>query len=127
MNNIKQTIRRILREEYTDIGERTKMERYISKQVETDLPETIKNDNYYGVVVDIYDTDYGKVCRISVLFKKPFTENEADEVHNKRREIQKTIRDLVQDFFKGGISMGVSTLDSYNDTSWYYESKKTKK
>ena len=74
-----------------------------------------------------YDTDYGKVCRISVLFKRPFTENEADEVHNKRREIQKTIRDLVQDFFKGGISMGVSTLDSYNDTSWYYESKKTKK
>jgi hypothetical protein len=127
MNNIQQTIKRILREEYTDIGERTKMERYISKQVETDLPETIKNDNYYGVVVDIYDTDYGKVCRISVLFKKPFTENEADEVHNKRREIQKTIRDLVQDFFKGGISMGVSTLDSYNDTSWYYESKKTKK
>jgi|LakMenE01Jun11ns_1017448.scaffolds.fasta_scaffold9834233_3 hypothetical protein len=127
MNNIQQTIKRILREEYTDIGERTKMERYISKQVETDLPETIKNDNYYGVVVDIYDTDYGKVCRISVLFKRPFTENEADEVHNKRREIQKTIRDLVQDFFKGGISMGVSTLDSYNDTSWYYESKKTKK
>ena len=127
MNNIQQTIRRILREEYTDIGERTKMERYISKQVETDLPETIKNDNYYGIVVDIYDTDYGKVCRISVLFKRPFTENEADEVHNKRREIQKTIRDLVQDFFKGGISMGVSTLDSYNDTSWYYESKKTKK
>lgn len=127
MNNLEQTIRRILREEYTDIGERTKMERYISKQVETDLPETIKNDNYYGVVVDIYDTDYGKVCRISVLFKRPFTENEADEVHNKRREIQKTIRDLVQDFFKGGISMGVSTLDSYNDTSWYYESKKTKK
>jgi hypothetical protein len=127
MNNIQQTIKRILREKYTDIGERTKMERYISKQVETDLPETIKNDNYYGVVVDIYDTDYGKVCRISVLFKRPFTENEADEVHNKRREIQKTIRDLVQDFFKGGISMGVSTLDSYNDTSWYYESKKTKK
>ena len=127
MNNIQQTIRRILREEYTDIGERTKMERYISKQVETDLPETIKNDNYYGIVVDIYDTDYGKVCRISVLFKRPFTENEANEVHNKRREIQKTIRDLVQDFFKGGISMGVSTLDSYNDTSWYYESKKTKK
>ena len=127
MNNIQQTIKRILREEYTDIGERTKMERYISKQVETDLPETIKNDNYYGVVVDIYDTDYGKVCRISVLFKRPFTENEADEVHNKIREKKKTIRDLVQDFFKGGISMGVSTLDSYNDTSWYYESKKTKK
>ena len=127
MNNIEQTIRRILREEYTDIGERTKMERYISKQVETDLPETIKNDNYYGVVVDIYDTDYGKVCKISVLFKRPFTRNEADEVHDKRIEIQKTIRDLVQDFFKGGISMGVSTLDSYKDTSWYYESKKTNK
>ena len=127
MNNLEQTIRRILRGEYADIGERTKMERYISKQVETDLPETIKNDNYYGVVVDIYDTDYGKVCRISVLLKRPFTEDEADEVHDKRREIQKTIRDLVQDFFKGGISMGVSTLDSYNDTSWYYESKKTKK
>ena len=127
MNNLEQTIRRILREEYADIGERTKMERYISKQVETDLPETIKNDNYYGVVVDIYDTDYGKVCWISVLFKRPFTRNEADEVHDKRIEIQKTIRDLVQDFFKGGISMGVSTLDSYKDTSWYYESKKTKK
>jgi len=127
MNNLEQTIRRILREEYADIGERTKMERYISKQVETDLPETIKNDNYYGVVVDIYDTDYGKVCKISVLFKRPFTRNEADEVHDKRIEIQKTIRDLVQDFFKGGISMGVSTLDSYKDTSWYYESKKTKK
>jgi hypothetical protein len=89
MNNIQQTIKRILREEYTDIGERTKMERYISKQVETDLPETIKNDNYYGVVVDIYDTDYGKVCRISVLFKRPFTENEADEVHNSTRFFQR--------------------------------------
>lgn len=121
---IRNIIRRILNEEETEIGMKTKFEKTIANIVEKRLPEIIKDNNFYGVAVDVYNSDYGKICRITILLNKSFKMEDADKIQSSSREIKELIKSIVGNIFKGGISIGVSTLDSYNDTRWYYESKK---
>ena len=72
--NLQEHIRQVLREETEELGERTKLEKLIAKQFGKPNFEglLLEPDNFYGFVIDIYDTDYGKQCHITALMKKSF-------------------------------------------------------
>ena len=60
---MKDIIKKILKEETEELGERTKLERVIASLFDIsklDDGVLLEPDNLYGIIVDIYDTDYGK-------------------------------------------------------------------
>lgn len=128
--NLQEHIIRILREETDELGERTKLEKLIAKQFIKPGPDLenvlLEPDNYYGVVVDIYNTDYGRQCHITVLMKKPFKKEDSDMLHNMIRKGRERVKDMFSNLFKGGITSSVSTIDSYKDHKWFYDERKTK-
>ena len=119
---MKDIIRQVLREETEEFGERTKLEKLIAKQFGKPNFEGVllEPDNFYGVVIDIYDTDYGKQCRITALMKKPFKKEDSDMLHNMLRHGREKIKDMFSNYFDSGITGSVSTIDSYKDSSFLF-------
>ena len=103
-----------LKEEISDynLGERTKLEKIISTFVKSKLGKTIKNDNFYDVVVDIYNSDYGKHCHVTFLMKKSFGGEYSDDIHTVFRGIKSQMGDFFPSF-KGGISNSTETIKQY--------------
>jgi len=106
-----------------DLGERTKLEKIISTFVKSRLGKTIKNDNFYDVVVDIYNSDYGKHCHVTLLMKKPFGGQYSDDVHTILRDIKFEMGNFFPSF-QGGISNSTETLNSYLRGKYWYDEKK---
>ena len=123
LNNI---ILKVLKEETEELGERTKLEKLIAKQFGKPNFEDVllEPDNFYGVIVDIYDTDYGKQCHITALMKKPFKKEDSDMLHNLLRHGRERVRSMFSDYFNSGITGSVSTIESYKDTKWLYDERK---
>ena len=114
-----------LKEEISDnnLGERTKLEKIISSFVKSRLGQTIKNDNFYDVVVDIYNSDYGKHCHVTFLMKKPFGGEYSNDIHTVFRGIKPQMGDFFPSF-KGGLTNSTETLDSYLKGKYWYDEKK---
>ena len=114
-----------LKEEISDnnLGERTKLEKIISSFVKSRLSQTIKNDNFYDVVVDIYNSDYGKHCHVTFLMKKPFGGEYSNDIHTVFRGIKPQMDDFFPSF-KGGVTNSTETLDSYLKSKYWYDEKK---
>lgn len=123
---MKDIIRQILKEETEDLGERTKIEQLITKQFGKPNFEGVlfEPDNFYGVVVDVYDTDYGKQCHITILMKKPFKAEDSDMLHQWVRKGKEKIKDMFSNYFDSGISGSISTIESYKDHKWFYDERK---
>ena len=111
--NLQEHIRRVLREE---TGERTKLEKVITNNINRILSEKELPENFHSVVVDVYGTKYGEGCKITLLMKGPYSEEESDMLFN----ISKDAKDLIKSFFKEhflyGISVSTSTVDNYMGT-----------
>lgn len=124
---MKDIIRQILKEETEELGERTKLEKLITKQFGKPNFEGVllEPDNFYGVIVDIYDDDYGKRCHITALMKKPFKKEDSDMLHNLLRHGRERVRSMFSDYFNSGITGSVSTIESYKDHKWFYDERKT--
>ena len=114
-----------LKEEISDynLGERTKLEKIISTFVKSKLGKTIKNDNFYDVVVDIYNSDYGKHCHVTFLMKKSFGGEYSDDIHTVFRGIKSQMGDFFPSF-KGGISNSTETIKQYLSGKYWYDEKK---
>jgi hypothetical protein len=114
-----------LQEEISDynLGERTKLEKIISTFVKSKLGKTIKNDNFYDVVVDIFNSHYGKHCHVTFLMKKPFGGEYSNDVHTIFRRIKPQMGDFFPSF-QGGISNSTETLNSYLRGKYWYDEKK---
>lgn len=125
---MKDIIRQILKEEAEELGERTKLEKLIAKQFGKPNFEGVllEPDNFYGFVIDIYDTDYGKQCHITALMKKSFKREDSDMLQNMVRHGRERIKDMFSNLFRGGITGSVSTIESYKDHKWFYDERKTK-
>ena len=121
-------ILKILKEQTEELGERTKLEKLIAKQFGKPNFEDVllEPDNFYGVIVDIYDTDYGKQCHITALMQKPFKKEDSDMLQNMVRYGRERIKDMFSNLFRGGITGSVSTIESYKDHKWFYDERKTK-
>ena len=111
--NLQEHIRRVLREE---TGERTKLEKVITNVINRALYGKELPENFHSVVVDVYGTFYGEGCKITLLMKRPYSEEESDMLFN----ISKDAKDLIKSFFKEhflyGISVSTSTVENYMET-----------
>ena len=75
-----------------------------------ELPE-----NFYGVVADVYDTEYRQGCNITFLMKKPFKLEDSDEIYEVAFDVKKLIRNFFSDEFKYGINFSTTTVDNYKE------------
>jgi len=126
--SLKNTIKKVLSEELINFDKYSKMEMSIKKFVDNQVAKYSLSlpENYYGVVVDIYDSKYGKVCHVTFLYKKPFEDNDVLSFDaGLPRKIRKDIKELFTDFFSS-ISMSRSTIDSYLPHKIWYDSQKRK-
>jgi len=125
--NLQETIKRILREQSEDLGERTKLEKLVMRFIESDLKDKDLPDNFYGVAADVFNGKYGQGCTITFLFKKPFSTGDS----NSLIEIGNEIRNLVKIFFQGefpyGVNISTSTVEHYLRMQDYYNQKKNNK
>jgi predicted MPP superfamily phosphohydrolase len=104
--------------------ESNKLEKTIEKMVESHFKNIKTPEDFHGIKVDVYPTKYGKVAHIAILMKKPFSGKDSDFLHRIGKEATNFVKTMFGDYLKGGISCGNSTIDSYNNTKWWYEEKK---
>lgn len=86
------------------------------------------SENYLDVAVDIYPTNYGNFCQITILMKKPFKKEESEDISKKVGSTKKTqdfLESLFPNYFEGGVSISKSTLEVYVEKHLpYYNSVK---
>jgi len=104
--------------------ESNKLEKTIEKMVESHFKNIKTPEDFHGIKVDVYPTEYGKAANITILMKKPFSGEDSDFLHVVGKEAKSFVYTMFGDYLKGGISCGNSTIDSYNNTKWWYEEKK---
>ena len=104
--------------------ESNKLEKTIEKMVESHFKNIKTPEDFHGIKVDVYPTKYGKAANITILMKKPFSGEDSDFLHVVGKEAKSFVYTMFGDYLKGGISCGNSTIDSYNNTKWWYEEKK---
>lgn len=100
----------------------------IEKVLENNLSDWIKDEtllkNFHGVKVDIYNTDYGMNCHITIVTKKPFTEKISKIIDRISFDLKKEVKTLFPDMFKGGINVSTTAKETYDNTKWWYDEKK---
>jgi hypothetical protein len=101
----------------------SKLEKIIASFVKKRFDKSILTDNFHGVDVNIYNTDYGTQCHVTVLMKKGFSGEESDRFHNSLASVRPIIRKFFPEF-NAGISSNIETLESYNKGKWWYDEKK---
>jgi hypothetical protein len=106
------------------IMESSKLEKTIEKMVESHFKNIRTPEDFHGIKVDVYPTKYGKEAHIAILMKKPFSGKDSDFLHDIGKDAKNFVKTMFGDYLKGGISCGNSTIDSYNNTKWWYEEKK---
>jgi hypothetical protein len=105
------------------IDKNSKLEKIVASFVKARFDKSILTDNFHDVVVNIYNTDYGVQCHVTVLMKGPFSREESDRFHSSLSNIRSVIREFFPEF-KAGISFNTETLESYNKGKWWYDEKK---
>ena len=121
---LKEYIKKVLKEETEEIGDRTSMEKLIIGLINKELFKENLPDNFHSVVVDIYKTKYGDVCKITLLMKKTFSEEESNFLHDISMNVKNLIKTFFSKRFKYGVNVGISTVKMYKDTKSYYDNLK---
>lgn len=103
----------------------SKLENTVKKMIELQLNKLELPENFKGVAVDIYPTNYGKMVQITLLMKTYFSGEDSDFFDEPMREIKRTVIHFFNDTFKGGVSSSISTIDHYKDiTKNIYDRRK---
>ena len=113
--NLKKIIKKVLKEQVEDLGEKTKLEKSVMKFIDSYLEGKELPENFYGVVADIYNTEYGQGCSITFLMKRPFKLEDSDEIYEVALDVKKLIRNFFSDEFKYGINFSTTTVDNYKE------------
>lgn len=126
--SLKRIIKSVLNEETYDLGERTNLEKMVTKLIDLKIGNIKKLDNFYGIAVDIFDSQYGKYCQIHFLMKKSFSRDDSDFIYNNfsKSKMQKLVEQMLGVKFDGGFTSSQSTIENYIKTKWFYEDKKVK-
>ena len=104
--------------------ESNKLEKTIEKMVESHFKNIKTLEDFHVIKVDVYPTEYGKAANITILMKKPFSGEDSDFLHVVGKEAKSFVYTMFGDYLTGGISCQTSTIDSYNNTKWWFEEKK---
>lgn len=119
---IRKHIKRILLEFEEDLTEKTKFEKLIKSIVLKKFEGKKLPKNFYDIAVDILENRNPRNesdCKITVLFKKPFSTEDSDFFSNILREVAMDLRT----FFIGKlsyVSTGSTTVDHYLKTRHLY-------
>jgi len=105
----------LVTEQIEELGEKTKLEKSVMKFVDLYFKGKELPENFYGVVADVYDTEYGQGCNITFLMKKPFKLEDSDEIYEVAFDVKKLIRNFFSDEFKYGINFSTTTVDNYKE------------
>jgi hypothetical protein len=107
---MKDLIKKILKEE---MGERNKLEKVITGFINGVLSNKELPENFHSVVVDVYETKYGDGCKITLLMKGPYSEEESEMLFDASREVKNLIKSFFKEHFLYGISISTSTIENY--------------
>lgn len=119
--NLKEHIRKILKEEMDPLPKRTPLEKTIEDFLNISIEDFPKSDNFYGFIVDVYNDN--KNCDITALFKKPFKMEDSDLLYKIMYKVKKEVLSYFGDQFY--IRTGTSTIDNYNQSyERYYKVRK---
>lgn len=111
--NLQESIRKILKEETENSG-KTKIEKAVKKMIKFLTKDIEFPDNFLDFMVDIRKDDiFGEILLITTVMKKPFSEEESDELY----EIRKKFMPQINAFFGSQVDRvsnnGTSTYDVY--------------
>ena len=104
--------------------ESNKLEKTIEKMVEYHFKNIKTPEDFHGIKVDVYPTEYGKAANITILMKRPFSGEDSDFLYVVGKEAKSFVYTMFGDYLTGGISCQNSTIDTYNNTKWWFEEKK---
>lgn len=102
--------------------EPTELELVIKNFVEVYLEDYPLSDNYAGAAVDVYNSQYGIMCHITILFKQPFSKDESDNLHSCGRELVSAVNKTFN--FSGRVVSGHSTVEHYEKIRGWYDKNK---
>jgi tartrate dehydratase alpha subunit/fumarate hydratase class I-like protein len=108
--NLQEHIKKVLREE---TGERTKLEKVITNVINRALYGKELPENFHSVVVDVYGTFYGDGCKITLLMKGPYSEEESNMLFDISKDAKNLINSFFKEHFLYGISISTSTIENY--------------
>jgi len=115
---------RILMEGIEEIGNFTKLEKVIMEFINRQIPKEKLPENFHGIAVDVYNTQYGKSCKITFLMKKPFSEKDSDDLHDMSLNAKNLVKSFFNKKFPYGVTTGTSTIKHYKETKDWYDSQK---
>ena len=123
--NLKQNILQVLKEE----TEKSNKDRILEKQVKKMIDHFTKDiefpENFYDFMVDIVtDEKYNeKILKVTTVMKKPFSEEDSNNLDTIKRKFMHKIRPMFQSKFDRFSFGGTSTLEVYNkdkDKDFYF-------
>jgi len=134
--NLQENIRRILREErfLSRIEEDTKLEKEIKKVIDKLTKDDQFPENFYRFTVNSFiDNNYltqkeindghigNRTIIVTGLFKKPFSEEDSDEVGKVMKRIAPKIKAMFRPFYDEIRLHSTSTIDSHLQSLDYFE------
>lgn len=102
-----------------------KLENRVKKMIDTLTKDIEFPENFYGFMVDVIeDKKYNEnILKITTVMKKPFSQEDSDEIDEVKRDIIRQIKSFFKGMFDSVSGGGTSTLEIYNrdkDKDFYY-------
>lgn len=118
------------------IEEKTKLEKEVKRVIDKLTEDNEFPENFYGFAVTTFienkrltsrelKTGYkgDRVIHITGLFKKPFSEQDANRVGEIMRRISPKIKAMFKPYYDSIRLYSTSTIDSYKGTLYFYENE----
>lgn len=71
-------------------------------------------ENFDEADVEVFESQYGKMCHIYYIFKEPYSSFEYNILRQFSIFLKKYVRDLFENIFKGGVYSSLETRESYD-------------
>ena len=103
----------------------SKLENRVKKMIDTLTKDIEFPENFYDFMVDVIeDKKYNEnILKITTVMKKPFSQEDSDEIDEVKRDIIRQIKSFFKGMFDSVSGGGTSTLEIYNrdkDKDFYY-------
>lgn len=94
----------------------SKLENRVKKMIDTLTKDIEFPENFYDFMVDVIeDKKYNEnILKITTVMKKPFSQEDSDEIDEVKKDIVRQIKSFFKDMFDRISGGGTSTLEFYN-------------
>jgi hypothetical protein len=103
----------------------SKLENRVKKMIDTLTKDIEFPENFYDFMVDVIENKkYNeKILKITTVMKKPFSQEDSDEIDVVKRDVVRQIKSFFKGMFDSVSGGGTSTLEIYNrdkDNDFYF-------